>query len=305
MSEEPIGYIQVPKNSNGIVRSKTTAQLRAWILERSLKQLDKVNENEWGRLEFPSLYILFEKRKAYIGEAKSVYARTKDHMVSAESKIKNWDKILIINDGRPATQSDFNDIVVRRALEDYLIHLFKLNKYTVVSHGTSQQLTSIQKAAVDHLKKELNFFLQKENRITKLFAEVGEEEVHLDELKKVVERAGKNIGQWGAHYGIIDGIEVFIRPGSLKKKGWQITFRDVFKDALEKGKGALLVPRGKVLLIPFTEIQKVIKDKKKYQQNTIDIYLQFSEEGVSLSYGDAMIDVTGFCLIKEGQQGIP
>jgi hypothetical protein len=299
MSKEPIGYVQAPKNSNGIVRSKTTGHLRAWTLEKSLKQLDKINQIEWGKLEFPSIYILFEKRKVYIGEAKSIYSRTKQHMTSPDAKVKNWDKTLIINDGRPATQSELNDIVVRRALEDYLINLFKLNKYTVVSQGTDQQLTSIQKTAVDDLKDELNFFLQRENLIAKLFPEIGEEEVHLDELNKLIIKAGKNIDKWGAYQAVIDGNDVFIRPGSLKKKGWQITFRDVFKDALQKGKGVLLVPRGKVLYIPFTEIQNVVKDPTKYKQNTFDIFVKFLEEGVNLSYGDETIDVTEYCLIKE------
>jgi len=70
MSEQTIGYIQVPKNSNGITRSKTTVLLRAWLLDRSLKQLEKINRNEWGKLEFPSIYVLFEKNKVYVGEAK-------------------------------------------------------------------------------------------------------------------------------------------------------------------------------------------------------------------------------------------
>lgn len=296
MSEEPLGYVQAPKNSNGIVRSKTTAQLRAWSLGRSLKQLERINEIEWGKLEYPSIYILFEKRKVYIGEAKCVYTRTKTHINAPEDKIKNWDSVLIINDGRSATQSDLNDIVVRRCIEDYLIHLFKLNKYVVVSQGSPQQVTSIQKTIVDNLIYELNFFLQKENLITKLFPKIGQEQVHIDDLEKLVKKAGKKIEKWGAHNAVIDGEDVFIRPGSPKKKGWQITFRDVFRDALKSGEGALLVPRGKALFIPFTEIQKVIKDAEKYNQNTIDIYILFTEEGVTLSYMDKTIDITGFCL---------
>lgn len=100
----------------------------------------------------------------------------------------------------------------------------------------------------------------------------------------------------GAYEAIVDKVNLFIRPGSPKKKGWQITFRDVFKDALQKGDGALLVPRGKVLLIPFKEIQKVIKDPEKYKQNTIDIYIQFLEDKITLSYVKETIDVSKFCL---------
>jgi len=192
-----------------------------------------------------------------------------------------------------------NDIVVRRFIEDYLIRLFKLNKYIVVSQGSPQPVTSFQKTIVDNLIHELKFFLQKENLITKVFSEVGEEEVHIDELEKSVRKSGRKIEKWGVYTAVIDGKDVFIRPGSFKKKGWQITFRDVFKDALKSGKGALLVRRGKIPFIPFEEIQKAIITPEKYDQNTIDVYIKFTEERVILSYMDKSIDVSCFCLIKE------
>ena len=37
---------------------------------------------------------------------------------------------------------------------------------------------------------------------------------------------------------------------------WQITFRDVFKNSLEKGDGYLIVPRDGILFIPLKEVQK-------------------------------------------------
>ncbi|MBW1614302.1 MAG: hypothetical protein JRJ57_10115 [Deltaproteobacteria bacterium] len=298
MSEQTIGYIQVPKNSNGITRSKTTVLLRSWLLDRSLKQLEKINRNEWGKLEFPSIYVLFEKNKVYVGEAKCVYSRTKTHINSPDQKIKKWEQVLIINDGRPATQSDFNDIVVRRYLEDYVIKLFKQNNYRVVSQGSGQQLTSIQQTAVDNLIKELNFFLKKENLITKLLPDKGQEQVHRDDLKRLLEKMGKRIERWSATEAIIDGVKVFNRSGSPKKKGWQITFRDEFKDMLEKGQGVLLVPRGGILFIPFKEIQNVITDSSKFKQKTIDVYIDFKEDSIELVYTTNKIDVTQFRLIK-------
>lgn len=298
MSEQTIGYIQVPKNSNGITRSKTTVLLRSWLLDRSLKQLEKINRNEWGKLEFPSIYVLFEKNKVYVGEAKCVYSRTKTHINSPDQKIKKWEQVLIINDGRPATQSDFNDIVVRRYLEDYVIKLFKQNNYRVVSQGSGQQLTSIQQTAVDNLIKELNFFLKKENLITKLLPDKGQEQVHRDDLKRLLEKMVKRIERWSATEAIIDGVKVFNRSGSPKKKGWQITFRDEFKDMLEKGQGVLLVPRGGILFIPFKEIQNVITDSSKFKQKTIDVYIDFKEDSIELVYTTNKIDVTQFRLIK-------
>ena len=299
MSERSLGYVQSPRNSNGITRSKTTLQLRLWRFQRSLTALDKINAREWGRLQFPSLYMLLDKNKVYIGEAKDVYARLKTHLSTTDPKIKNWHEVVVINDGRPATQSDLNDIVVRREIEWYLNRLFGLNRYTVVSQGSRQQLTGLQKTYVDNLKQELDFLLEKEGLVTKFFARVREQEVDLEEVKKLLAKNGRDIEQWSAYKAKIDGQQVFIRPGSEKKKGWQITFRDVFKDALQSGDGALLVPRGRVLLIPFAEVQKVVGDRSRYRQNTIDIYVRFTEEGATVSYGSNTVDVSRYFLIQE------
>jgi len=302
MSNSNIGYQEDPENGEGIIRARTTKQIRSWEIPRTMKALEVLNI-ELGRIEFTGIYILFEgKNKVYIGEAKSIYIRLKTHMSNPEDKIKNWSKALIINDGRPAMQSDFNDTVVRKALELYLIKLFKANKYTVVAQGEPQKLNAIQKFLVSTLREELNFFLLKKNVITKVLEEKGQEEVFGDELKKILEKSGRKIGEGGRYEAIIDGKKAFIRPGSKKPKGWQITFRGrkpgSFIDSLQKGEGYLLVSRNGVLLIPLTEVQKVILDKTAYEQDTIDIWIVFAEEKVTLSYKRNTLDVTKFRLIN-------
>ena len=301
MSNSDIGYHEDPKNSDGIIRARTTKQIRSWEILRTMKALEVLN-NELGKIEFPGIYTLFEgKNKVYIGEAKNIYNRLKTHMANPEDKIKNWSKALVINDGRPATQSDFNDAVVRKALELYLIKLFKANKYAVVAQGEPQKLNAIQNFLVNSLKEELNFFLLKKNVIVKVLEEKGQEEVFGDELKKILEKSGRKIEGWGRYEAIIEGKKVFIRPGSKKPKGWQITFRGrkpgSFIDSLQKGEGYLLVSRNGVLLIPLTEVQKVILDKTAYEQDTIDIWIVFTEEKVTLSYKKNTLDVTKFRLI--------
>ncbi len=296
MTQDNIGFYEEPKNGNGIIRARTSLQIRSWDMPRSEKTLEKFN-TEIGEAEFPGIYILFAKSKVYVGEAKSLYTRIKQHMSTPDDKIKDWDKVLIINDGRPATQSDFNDTVIRRALEIYLVKLLKANKYTVVSQGETQALNSHQKHIVEELLVELNIFLAKKNIITKVLEEHGQEEIFSDDLKKILQRSGKKVTKWGAHEIEIDGSKAFIRPGSPKPKGWQITFRDIFLNALNKGHGFLLVSRDGVLLIPLAEVRKVVKDKKSFAQNTIDIYIVFCEEKTTLSYKDKTIDVTQFRLL--------
>lgn len=101
---------------------------------------------------------------------------------------------------------------------------------------------------------------------------------------------------------IIEGEKVFIRPGSKKPKGWQITFRGrkpgSFIDSLQKGSGHLLVSRNGLPLIPLTEVHKVIKDRSAYEQDTIDIWIVFAEEKVTLRYKENSIDIATFRLIK-------
>ncbi len=298
MTDSEIGYHEDPANGDGIIRARTTKQIRSWELPRTIRALESLN-NELGKGEFPGNYILFEgKKKVYIGEAKNIYNRLKTHMKNPEDKIKNWDRALIINDGRPATQSDFNDAVVRKALEHYLIRLFKANKYDVVAQGELQNLNAIQQFLFNSFHDDLNFFLLKKTLIKKVLEKTGQEQIHLDELKKILVRSGKQIQEFSAYEAIIDGQKVFIRPGSKKTKGWQITLRDIFKNALQTGDGALLVPRGSILLLPMTEIQKVIgNDESEYQKNTIDIFVIFKEGNITLRYKQNTLDVTNYKLI--------
>jgi len=272
MNDNEIGYHEDPKNSNGIIRARTTKQIRSWQIPRSVKALEKLN-NEMGNIPFPGIYILFEHMKVYIGEASKIYDRLKSHIKNPEEKIKNWDKALILNDGRPATQSDFNDIVVRRALELHLIRLLKANRYRPVSQGQEYTLNSIQKHTVSSLLQELNHFLMKKNIITKILEEEGLEEVFEDELKKILISKNKQVQKWSAYEATIDGRKAYIRPGSLKPKGWQITFRDRFLNSLQKGIGYLLVSRDGVLLIPLQKVRKVVKDKSAFKRKIPSKYI--------------------------------
>lgn len=303
MIEDDIGYYEHPKNGWGIKRARTTKQLRAWEISRELSSLEAINREEFGAVAYPAVYILFEpKHKAYIDEAKNFYNRLKNHFGNPDDKITKWTSVLVINDGRPATQSEFNDTAVRKALEFFLIELFKYNKYTVVSQGERQSLNAPQNAIVESLKKELVFLLTKMNKISRQLEERGQEEVFGDQLRKIVEKSGKRIIGWGKYEALIDNVKVFIRPGSKKPRGWQITFRGRKPgspiDSLQKGKGYLLFSRNGVLMIPLTEVQKVIADESAYKQDTIDIWIIFEDEKVILGYKKGRIDVTKFKLIK-------
>ena len=247
------------------------------------------------------MYILFDDKTVYVGEAKSLYARLKTHMTTPEEKIQNWRKAILISDGRPAPLSEFGESVIRKSLELFLIELFKANKYRVVSQGESQAPTAQQRVAIDDLQREIVFDLKKKNVITKELEEWGQQEVFDDDLRKIVSGKGKRIESWTKKQAVIDGDPVFIRPGSKKPRGWQITFRGrkpgSFIDCLQRGIGYLLVPRDGVLYIPLREVQKVIADPVAYEQDTIDIWVVFIEGRVLLRYKEHEIDITQFKMI--------
>lgn len=293
MEEQNIGYYEDPKNGDEIIRSRTTEQIRSWDFPRSLKSLEKF-KNELGTAAFPGLYLLIETRsnKVYAGEAEDIYNRIKTHSNNPEDKIKNWDRVIIINDGRPANQSDFNDNVVRLELEYYLISLLKANKYKVVSIGAKQTLNGLQKVSVDKLLEELDFFLLKKGVIHKLIAKRGQEEVMLDDLKKILSRYNYDISRLSAYEGEINDEKVFIRAGSEKAKGWQVTFRDRFKKALEEEHGSLLMPRDGILLIPFSKIKEIVLDEKAFSKNTIDIFISFEDDKIKIMKRISLIIVS-------------
>jgi len=303
--EDKLGYHEDPVNGDGIIRARTIkGHLRSSDIPNTLQALEILKKNDWMGLEYPGVYILISAngKKVYIGEAKDIYNRIKTHMSSPEDKIKGWQRAVIINDGRSATQSDFNDSVIRKSLELYLISLFKANRYSVVAQGEPQKHNPQQKSIFQSLKEELDYFLMKKNLITRLLGKLGEEEIQRDELKKILEKKGYRIDKWHAKEPTINGKLSFIRPGSHKPKNnpwhWQITFRDVFKDSLEKGEGYLIVPRDGILFIPLREVQKVVTDSSKYKQNTIDVYINFKEDVIELTYQDNAIDITQSRLIK-------
>jgi len=302
MDNDNIGYSEHPQNGNEIKRARTTWQIRSWNIPRKQKSL-KALIKELATVKYPALYILFEKRtKAYVGEAEHFPARLKQHITKPDDKIKNWNEVLVISDGRPITQSIFNNKAVRQALEAHLNKLLKTNKYEVVASVRSPTLDQSQQYIFDKLLPELYFFLEKKGIITKPLDEEGQQQIFLDELKILFKKTGIPMKEWGEKEAISeDGKKVFIRPGSPKAKGWQITIRGrkpgSFIYCARRGDGYLLVPRDGILFIPLNIIQEFIP-KDAFERDTVDIFFVFGSLEVTLKYHDKVFDVTQFRLLE-------
>lgn len=139
MENRTFGYLDNPANGLDIIRARTLlGNLRLWDMPRREAALDIVI-NEIGHSPIPGIYLLFDERsekKVYIGQSGNIKSRLLNHITTPEDRIKNWDRAIIINDARNASQSDFNDENIRLVLENYLVSLFKINRYNVTTSST-------------------------------------------------------------------------------------------------------------------------------------------------------------------------
>jgi len=311
METKDFGYLDNPANGYGIIRARTlVGNLRIWDIPRSERALETII-NEIGQSPIPGLYLLLDEKKnkkSYIGQTENIEARLSSHIFNPEDKIKNWDRVIIINDARNAKQSDFNDENIRLSLENFLVNLLKINRYTVVTTSTrSPSLSSTQQTLFNNFKDEIIVLLTRKSKITKILSEKKDNEVYSDEVKKILERKKFKISSWGKIEAIINDQKTFIRPGSSKNKGWQVTFRgnkpDSLKTRLEKGEGLLLVPRGPILLIPLTNIREFVlkTDPLSFTRDTIDIFLNFENDEVSIVYKSSKLLVSKSTIINKIQ----
>lgn len=296
---EDLGFQSLPENGLRIVRSRTLlGNLRLWEIPRSEKALATVVE-EIGRSPIPGLYVLVDeraKKKAYIGQTEDLSNRLQTHIRNPEEKISQWQRAFIFNDGRSASQSDLNDENIRLTLENYLVDLFQINRYQVVTSSTRLPgLSSNQRILCDAFKEEINILLSRRQAITRFLLGRLDDEVYLDEAQKILRRRGHDVQKWGEKYATIDGQPVIIRPGSHKPKGWQVTFRGSKSLAqLKAGQGFLLMNRGGLVLLPLQEIRDFVLsiDPLALQRDTVDIFLRFDEEKILLVYKSGEKDVT-------------
>ncbi len=305
MSESDFGYMDSPENGLGIIRSRTLlGNLRAWDIPRREEALDIVIK-EIGHSPIPGLYMLFEEKakKVYIGQTENLKNRLMTHMSSPEDKISNWNRAMIINDARNASQSDLNDENIRLTLETFLVQLFKINRYKVTTSSSRKpSLSTTQKTLIESFKKEIVLLLTRKSKISKVLTERGDDEIYNDEVKKILLSKGYKINRWGRVEAKINGEKAFLRPGSAKRKGWQVTFRgnkpDSFKTCLERGQGFLLMPRGPILLIPLKELKEFIlnEDKTAFERDTIDIFIRFESAKIVVVYKTAEKDVTTYAI---------
>ncbi len=150
-------------DGRGVVRGRTKlGQLVVWLIPAD--PLKSVIEEELGRgLAHPGLYVLMDEQtdRVYIGESSNLRARLGQHLDHAPKELGRFDRALIINDGRAAVHSRFNDSTLREALEQAAIKLFLDGEaHSAVNQQKKMpELSVTQQTLFEELRSELGHVL--------------------------------------------------------------------------------------------------------------------------------------------------
>jgi len=275
------GWDLDPADPKGVVRGRTKlGQLTVWIIP--VEPLRSVVEEELGKgLAHPGLYVLLddETDRSYIGESSNLKSRLGQHLDKPPKELGRFDRAVILNDGRAAVHSRFNDSTLREALEQATITM-------VTESGTHQpvnqqkrmpELSVAQQTLFENLREELGHVLYELELITgrpkpavdisivrPQDAALRFPSAAITEIKGYEGRSGKQT--------------VYFRKGSEKHQGLQVTIRvgEPFGKAVLAGEGLLCMNRGRCYLIPNSAVRQWLGQKLANQ--TVDIFLQVEKE---------------------------
>lgn len=274
------GWEDDPADSKGVIRSRTKiGQLRLWTFPRTTVR--HVNTLDFAGSDHPGLYILRKSgtKKVYVGESNDLRARLETHAKNGPKELKDWDTVTIINDGRNYLQSLLTDTTIRLFLEKRLIdHLQNGKICQVVNFMRKPPNISLNMLTItSHLDPELQFTLLKRGLIEQkpITVEVPQDVLEVSQIEQVLSAQGKDC-KLQEKNGTLDGKKVFVRPGSDKPRGWQITIRGKFLKAVKAEDCYVLINRGYGYLIP----SKVLNAWQAGQLSldTRDIYVRLDEE---------------------------
>ncbi|MFZ0829641.1 MAG: GIY-YIG nuclease family protein, partial [Thermoplasmata archaeon] len=157
------GWDLDPADSKGVVRGRTKlGQLTVWLIP--VEPLQAVVEEELGKgLSHPGLYVLLddETDRAYVGESSNLKARLGQHLDHPPKELGRFDRALILNDGRAAVHSRFNDSTLREALEQATIKLFVEGGTHALANQQKRmpELSVAQQTLFENLRDELGHVL--------------------------------------------------------------------------------------------------------------------------------------------------
>lgn len=288
------GYEELPPDTQGVIRVRTHGQLRLWDTPRNAVS---ALQRDLRELQFPGVYILIDsnEQRVYIGQSDHLTQRLNQHAQSPLRELTSWDRALVITDGRPLTLSDFAEAVIRESLESALIRQFQSGGgFSPANRQRRELQPSIWQAPrFERLWRELVSVLQQRRLLPwTAAAQVSEELMPPEIFRARLESRGYQVSAWGAYEAQVNGLRCFIRDGSQKPRGWQITLRNDFRNAARTSDGHLLVNRGPGLMIPFAKL-RALAGTRPLEQGTVDIFIKFLPEGrVTVRYRENEADIS-------------
>ena len=290
-------------DGRGVVRGRTKlGQLVVWLIPA--EPLRAVVDEELGKgLYHPGLYVLLddEAERAYVGESSNLKARLGQHLDKPPRELGRFDRALILNDGRAAVHSRFNDTTLREALEQATIRLLlDGGSHSLVNQQKRMpELSVTQQTLFESLRNELGHVLYELELIA------GRPRAHADAgIVRPQDAATRFpaalITDIKGYEGTSGGQTVFFRKGSEKPQGLQVTIRvgEPFGKAVVKGEGFLCMNRGRCYLIPNREVRSWLG--KKLEQQTVDVFLDIEAETLKTA-GIDPLSVSQFGAPKESK----
>lgn len=275
----PHGWELHPRDDDGVRRGGTKlGQLRVWVVP--LDKVVHITKSELGGgTPHPGLYLLLNPRagRCYVGESHDLQSRLASHAKNPPAELGGFDFAIILNDGRNAAQSLFNDHTLRLALEQAVVQLLTDQSRWTLSNKVrdSAPLSISQKITFKHLDSEIAFALYQLRLVDRLPPK------RASALPVApIEAAGRFPGRVFADVtefdGTVDGAPIYFRDGSDKSKvgapsRWQVTvpFGEPFGRDLLEGRGFLCFNRGPVYLIPLAALKSWLTPKLKLQKADI------------------------------------
>jgi hypothetical protein len=280
---ERYGWDLDPTDGKGVLRGRTKlGQLTIWLIP--VEPMRAVIDDELGKgLQHPGLYVLLddETDRAYVGESANLKARLNQHLDKPPKELGRFDRALILNDGRAAVHSRFNDATLREALEQATIKMFSDGgSYSLANQQKrTPELSVAQQTIFESLRHELGHVLYELELITgrpKAIADIGV----IRPQDAALRFPGAAITEIKGYEGKSGDHTVYFRKGSEKPQGLQVTIRigEPFGKAVVAGDGLLCMNRGRCYLIPNSAVKAWLGAKLENQ--TVDIFLDVEAEAL-------------------------
>ncbi len=273
------GWEIYPADDEGVKRGGIKlGQLRVWIVPKA-KLINLTQTELGGGIGHPGLYLLLSpgNGRAYVGESHDLQSRLNSHTKSPPREQGDFDLALILNDGRNAAQSLFNDHTLRLAVEQSIVLLLsEQSRWTVTNKvKDSAPLSTSQRILHRYLEEEVAYAMYQ----LRILERLPQKRVSASQISPTIIRVlfpERDFSDLSEFEGKLEGLPVYFRDGSDKHKvgspsRWQVTipFGEPFGIDVKAGNGFLCFNRGPGYLIPLADLRDWLQPKLHLQKADI------------------------------------